>query len=367
MIHFRRRIFWNRSAGVVAQADRHCVYTLSPGLTVETVTPLRTEDFVSPQHNQGREDGDMSRRARLLLSTGAFVLALITAGPVPAATIWSSSLTVRALSRPPYYGLFGCAGPYAQNLCGTLLTDATFTHDNVDYTIVGFYVLNTDSLGLRLDKRIAQGVRELILHVDGRQFAFPEAATYYDGDEGVRWRTPDLRWATNQQVSLSLRAQDSSLQVQGRPVPAPTRMQRRAASPLALTGGRGPDDLKGGSGDDTLKGKKGADVLRGLDGDDTLYGGKGRDRLLPGNGNDDLSGGPGPDRFVFVSGETGDNIIADFEDGDLIVLKGGGFPPVADIVAGVVAEGSQYYVYTLQPGLSVETNVGLDAADFSVR
>ena len=40
------------------------------------------------------------------------------------------------------------------------------------------------------------------------------------------------------------------------------------------------------------------------------------------------------------------------------------WPPVADIVAGVVAQGTRYTIYTLYDGLTMETDVPLRAEDF---
>lgn len=68
-----------------------------------------------------------------------------------------------------------------------------------------------------------------------------------------------------------------------------------------------------------------------------------------------------PGRFVFFAGETIGKIITDFGDGDdRIVLRGGGWPSVADIIAGAVAEGDRYLVYTLAPALTVETDIPQD-------
>ena len=129
---------------------------------------------------------------------------------------------------------------------------------------------------------------------------------------------------------------------------------------LDLTGTNGPDDLEGG-GNDLLVGKKGNDVLRG---------GRGADTRAGGDGDDTYSGGPGADRFVFISGETGDKIITDFGDGaDRIVLRTEAFawPSVADIIAGVVAQGDRYLVYTLSEGLTVETDTPLGPEDIVTR
>ncbi len=135
-----------------------------------------------------------------------------------------------------------------------------------------------------------------------------------------------------------------------------------------LRGGRGKDELRGGKGDDDLHGGRGADTLFGGNGDDELTGGRGADRLLGGDGDDTYTGGPGADRFVFVAGETGDKIITDFGAGnDLIVLRGGDWPALADIVASGVEQDDGYMVYTLADGLTVETDTPLWAEDFVVK
>ena len=147
-----------------------------------------------------------------------------------------------------------------------------------------------------------------------------------------------------------------------------------------LYGGKDDDVLYGGPGDDVLYGARGQDLLFGGRGNDELYGGRGNDELYGGNDDDELYGGPdddtytggaNADRFVFVSGDTGDKVITDFGDGgDQIVLKtdpeAGSWPSVSDIIAGVVAEGDRYLVYTLSEGLTVETDVPLRPEDFRV-
>ena len=137
-----------------------------------------------------------------------------------------------------------------------------------------------------------------------------------------------------------------------------------------LYGRGGSDELRGGKGGDELYGGRGGDDLYGGRGADDLYGDRGADRLLGGDGDDTLTGGPGADRFVFFSGETGDKIITDFGDGDdQIVLRTEAFawPPVADIIAGVAAQGDRYLVYTLSEGLTVETDTPLRPEDFRVN
>lgn len=99
-----------------------------------------------------------------------------------------------------------------------------------------------------------------------------------------------------------------------------------------LAGGPGDDDMTGGEGGDILLGGRGADWLRGSPGNDRLGGGAGDDRLHGGTGRDDLTGGAdddamtgggGPDTFHFGPDASGDDRIADFQDGlDLIAIRG---------------------------------------------
>lgn len=135
----------------------------------------------------------------------------------------------------------------------------------------------------------------------------------------------------------------------------------KAITPVERIGTDGNDRLVGAGGHDTLDGRGGNDVLRGLAGNDVLKGG---------SGDDTYTGGPGADRFVFAPSESGDKIITDFQNADRIVLSNaasGLWPSVSDILASEVQETSGYNVYTLRSGLTVETHVLLDAADFVVQ
>lgn len=98
-----------------------------------------------------------------------------------------------------------------------------------------------------------------------------------------------------------------------------------------LSGVWGDDTVHAGAGDDTIKGVNGDDWLFGMDGrdeisgdlgndalfggagDDLLAGGDGNDLLVGGEGNDVLIGGDGADRFVFLTGNNGQDVISDFE------------------------------------------------------
>ncbi|MGW8464067.1 Ig-like domain-containing protein [Pseudomonas sp. CLCA07] len=90
-----------------------------------------------------------------------------------------------------------------------------------------------------------------------------------------------------------------------------------------LYGGSGNDILLGGTGNDLLNGEAGNDFLIGGAGTDTLDGGAGIDTLLGGTGNDTLIGGLGGDTFVWKAGDTGTDVIKDFNanEGDRIDLR----------------------------------------------
>ena len=107
----------------------------------------------------------------------------------------------------------------------------------------------------------------------------------------------------------------------------------------ALWGGAGDDLLSSGAGDDFLQGDDGNDYLLGGAGDDRLSGDSGNDELSGGAGDDRLSGGGGEDLFIFGV-EDGDDIIADFTDGDdLIFLIGLGLSGFDELVVASDSDG----------------------------
>ena len=121
-----------------------------------------------------------------------------------------------------------------------------------------------------------------------------------------------------------------------------------------------------------LRGNGGDDVIRGGRGNDELNGGPGSDELSGGKGDDTYTGGSGADRFVSRPSGKGDKIITDFDpcEGDRIILysnRHGRWPSVADILDSEVQEPDGYTVYTLLRGLTVETDVPLEAGDFVVK
>ncbi|VXB87839.1 hypothetical protein PSEUDO8AS_40114 [Pseudomonas sp. 8AS] len=84
----------------------------------------------------------------------------------------------------------------------------------------------------------------------------------------------------------------------------------------ALRGFAGDDTLSGGAGVDYLDGGSGNDSLIGDSGNDILIGDSGNDILLGGSGNDALTGGSGADLFIWKAGDTGNDVIKDFNAGE---------------------------------------------------
>ncbi|EKT4524777.1 type I secretion C-terminal target domain-containing protein [Pseudomonas putida] len=85
----------------------------------------------------------------------------------------------------------------------------------------------------------------------------------------------------------------------------------------------GSDTLLGGDGNDILFGQGGNDFLDGGKGNDILLGGTGNDTLIGGQGNDVLVGGGGADIFMWKAGDTGHDVIKDFnrDQGDRLDLR----------------------------------------------
>jgi Ca2+-binding RTX toxin-like protein len=96
-------------------------------------------------------------------------------------------------------------------------------------------------------------------------------------------------------------------------------------------GGKGHDLLIGNEQDNSINGLNGDDTILGGDGEDRLSGDDGIDWLDGGTGDDHLWGGASKDIFVFSDGY-GMDFIRDFEDKDVINLKGlTGFDSMQDL------------------------------------
>ena len=113
-----------------------------------------------------------------------------------------------------------------------------------------------------------------------------------------------------------------------------------------LWGSTGDDTLYGQGGDDTLNGDNDNDILKGGAGDDTLNGDNDDDTLYGGSGIDILYGGSGNDKFELdiaraidgdAVGENDTDIVADFDDGDHILISSEDFNDLGIDVEAVLA------------------------------
>jgi Ca2+-binding RTX toxin-like protein len=93
-----------------------------------------------------------------------------------------------------------------------------------------------------------------------------------------------------------------------------------------IHGDAGDDNIDGGSQADQIWGDAGNDTLIGGTGDDTLIGGDGDDALIGGADDDLLSGGAGSNAFVFDQ-RSGNDIVTDFQIGDVLRFEGDRFSP----------------------------------------
>ncbi len=93
---------------------------------------------------------------------------------------------------------------------------------------------------------------------------------------------------------------------------------------IQITGNELANSIVGGTKNDILYGVAGADTLAGGDGNDKLYGQAGNDSLWGGAGDDSLWGGDGNDTFLYKPG-TGNDVILDYTDGDMLQLLDGKF------------------------------------------
>ncbi|KZK76471.1 Leukotoxin [Pseudovibrio sp. W64] len=68
-------------------------------------------------------------------------------------------------------------------------------------------------------------------------------------------------------------------------------------------------------------GNDAAETLVGGDGADIINGNGGNDLITGGAGDDQLNGGEGSDIFVFAAGDTGHDVLTDFDATDVIQVE----------------------------------------------
>ncbi|MGK7900841.1 MAG: hypothetical protein AB4352_05390 [Hormoscilla sp.] len=131
-----------------------------------------------------------------------------------------------------------------------------------------------------------------------------------------------------------------------------------------LTGGAGDDLLQAGAGNNVLYGNSGNDTLFGDADRDTLIGGAGNDVLSAGAGDDLLVGGSGDDRMIagpgrdrfFFSGNSGADILSDFNISDDIILVSAslGFTSTTEILSTLSRTAANVSTFTLSPGNRID-------------
>ena len=85
-----------------------------------------------------------------------------------------------------------------------------------------------------------------------------------------------------------------------------------------LSGDDGNDVIiaQEGAASSFLSGLQGDDILQGNSNNESLFGGDGNDLLVGGNGDDKLYGGAGADTFLWQQGETGQDLVNDFNSSE---------------------------------------------------
>ncbi len=128
-------------------------------------------------------------------------------------------------------------------------------------------------------------------------------------------------------------------------------------------GGSGDDTLIGNDLDNVITGNAGNDTIEGHFGNDTLYGGDGDDMIWAGAGDDIIYGGEGADDFIFGSGETGYDVIMDFQNNlDALDFAQYDFGSDADVLSLAYQSGSDTRI-ALEDGSSIVL-AGFDYSQF---
>jgi Ca2+-binding RTX toxin-like protein len=121
-----------------------------------------------------------------------------------------------------------------------------------------------------------------------------------------------------------------------------------------INGNGGDDVIDGGLGNDNVSGGDGHDTLIGNTGNDRLAGNAGDDFLTGGAGKDTLTGGLGDDQFIYTAlGDKGDT-IADFGNGNDVLVLSTLFANLGYSSTDPIAEG---YISLTQSGINTQVLV----------
>ena len=129
------------------------------------------------------------------------VAALLTLpGQVQAqTTIWSSTLTVRAINQI----VLGCGDSTSSAKCTTYLSDNDFTYDRTTFVVTSINIYPTSFLRIIVDENIPATVENLTLKVDGMNFAFDNRAMT-SNTQALLWNNREFSWTPGQTVSFTL-------------------------------------------------------------------------------------------------------------------------------------------------------------------
>ncbi len=121
-----------------------------------------------------------------------------------------------------------------------------------------------------------------------------------------------------------------------------------------INGNGGDDVIDGGLGNDNVSGGDGHDTLIGNTGNDRLAGNAGDDFLTGGAGKDTLTGGLGDDQLIYTAlGDKGDT-IADFSNGNDVLVLSTLFANLGYSSTDPIAEG---YISLTQSGINTQVLV----------
>ncbi len=119
----------------------------------------------------------------------------------------------------------------------------------------------------------------------------------------------------------------------------------------------GGGNLRAG-GNDRIDGGQGNDIIFGQEGNDIIDGGQGNDLLSGGPGDDMLRGGQGDDIFLWNEGESGQDIVADFELGS--GGQTGDVLDLADLLQGEDDSNLDDYLSFEYDSATITTKINID-------
>ena len=118
-------------------------------------------------------------------------------------TILSADLTVKVIGGG---GARGCH--ISANVCTSALTDITFNHGGVSYTIRALFTDSGNALAIILDQTIPSSLKsDLTLYIDAIPFAAADATTVttLNTNDTLQWTNSGVSWSVGDTVDVWLR------------------------------------------------------------------------------------------------------------------------------------------------------------------